>query len=75
MARRNRRAPEELAPQGLGRLTPVIEGGMEIRVIQPMNATKAYICPGCNGPIRAGVGHLAVVPPGEPDLRRHWHTP
>ncbi|MGH9267216.1 MAG: hypothetical protein ACRD0D_03470 [Acidimicrobiales bacterium] len=48
---------------------------MEIRAVQPYEATKAYICPGCNHGIAVGVGHLVVVPLDAPDLRRHWHHP
>ena len=41
--------------------------------VQPYNARKPYICPGCEGVIRAGEGHLVVIPEDYPDLRRHWH--
>ena len=47
---------------------------LEIRRIQPYQAQKSYICPGCNQDITAGTGHLVVVPRAEPDLRRHWHA-
>jgi hypothetical protein len=46
---------------------------VEIRRVQPYQATKAYLCPGCNQDIPAGTGHLVVVPTEAPDLRRHWH--
>lgn len=46
---------------------------VEIRRIQPYEARKAYLCPGCNQEIPAGVGHVVVVPDAAPDLRRHWH--
>lgn len=49
--------------------------GLEVRAIQPYQARKAYLCPGCNQDITAGQGHLVVVPLTEPDLRRHWHHP
>ncbi|MEM9134188.1 MAG: hypothetical protein AAF962_15985 [Actinomycetota bacterium] len=45
----------------------------EVRFIQPYEATKSYLCPGCNGEIPPGQGHLVAVPPDAPDLRRHWH--
>jgi hypothetical protein len=45
----------------------------EVRRLQPYQATKAYVCPGCNQDIPAGTGHLVVVPHAAPDLRRHWH--
>lgn len=46
---------------------------VEVRRIQPYQATKAYVCPGCNGPIPPGTGHVVAVPAQAPDLRRHWH--
>ncbi|MDQ3679391.1 MAG: hypothetical protein M3378_02385 [Actinomycetota bacterium] len=47
--------------------------GMEVRRLQPYQARKPYLCPGCNNEIAVGVGHVVVVPVHEPDLRRHWH--
>ena len=41
--------------------------------MQPYAARKRYLCPGCEGMIEPGVGHLVVVPEDAPDLRRHWH--
>jgi hypothetical protein len=46
---------------------------VEVRRLQPYEATKRYVCPGCHREIPAGVGHLVVVPRAAPDLRRHWH--
>jgi hypothetical protein len=46
---------------------------VEVRRVQPYEATKTYLCPGCNQDIRPGDGHLVVVPREAPDLRRHWH--
>ncbi|HEX7134489.1 MAG TPA: hypothetical protein VF228_18085 [Iamia sp.] len=46
---------------------------VEVRTIQPYQATKAYTCPGCHSPIPSGTGHLVVVPLVDPDDRRHWH--
>ena len=46
---------------------------LEVRRVQPYQAVKPYRCPGCNGDIAAGVGHVVVVPLPAPDLRRHWH--
>jgi hypothetical protein len=46
---------------------------LEIRLIQPYQARKGYVCPGCNQDIAVGLGHLVVVPRDAPDLRRHWH--
>jgi hypothetical protein len=45
----------------------------EVRRIQPYEATKAYLCPGCNQEIVPGTGHVVAVPREAPDLRRHWH--
>ena len=47
----------------------------EIRSIQPYQAVKAYLCPGCNQEIRPGTGHVVVVPLTDPGARRHWHRP
>ncbi|HSF85296.1 MAG TPA: hypothetical protein VLG28_06480 [Acidimicrobiia bacterium] len=41
--------------------------------VQPYQARKRYVCPGCEATIEPGVGHLVVVPELAPDLRRHWH--
>lgn len=43
--------------------------------MQPFQAVKAYLCPGCQQTVAAGVGHVVVVPQLEPGLRRHWHRP
>jgi hypothetical protein len=43
------------------------------RRIQPYEARKAYVCPGCQQDIPAGTGHLVAVPVDDPDGRRHWH--
>jgi hypothetical protein len=49
------------------------DDGVEVRRVQPYQATKSYLCPGCNQDIPVGTGHVVVVPPDGPDLRRHWH--
>ena len=49
------------------------DGPLEVRRIQPYQATKTYSCPGCHGDIAPGTGHLVVVPVDEPEDRRHWH--
>lgn len=56
---------------------PVLWQGDEVDVghVHPYQATKEYLCPGCNHEIRPGTGHEVVVPRRDPDLRRHWHTP
>jgi hypothetical protein len=44
-----------------------------VRRVQPYEAAKAYRCPGCDHEIRAGEGHVVVVPNAAPHDRRHWH--
>ena len=41
--------------------------------VQPYQATKAYICPGCNQDIPPRTFHVVAVPRRAPDMRRHWH--
>lgn len=53
----------------------VPEDDVEVRRVQPYQAVKAYLCPGCNQDIPEGTGHVVVVPRDAPDLRRHWHSP
>jgi hypothetical protein len=43
--------------------------------VRQVSGDKAYLCPGCNGQITAGLVHVVVFEDEEPDLRRHWHTP
>ena len=50
-----------------------VEVEVDVRRVQPYQARKVYLCPGCNQQIGAGLGHLVVVPSTAPDLRRHWH--
>lgn len=52
---------------------PSVLGEVEVRRIQPYQAVKTYLCPGCNREIPPGTGHYVVVPLDAPDLRRHWH--
>ncbi len=46
---------------------------IEVRRVQPYQATKRYLCPGCNQDIQVGLGHLVVVPLRAVEDRRHWH--
>ena len=46
---------------------------VDVRRIQPYQATKTYRCPGCDHQIAPGVGHVVVVPRDAVDERRHWH--
>jgi len=50
------------------------EVGADVRPVQPSNARKLYICPGCQQEIKPATKHVVVVPRDAPDLRRHWHT-
>lgn len=47
--------------------------GELVKPIQPYQARKEYLCPGCESAIEVGVGHVVVIPTEAPDLRRHWH--
>ena len=51
------------------------EEELSVRRVQPYQAVKTYLCPGCLGDITPGTGHVVVVPSEAPDLRRHWHRP
>ncbi|CAB4581956.1 unannotated protein [freshwater metagenome] len=48
-------------------------GPVEVRRVQPYQAVKEYVCPGCHQRIPTGMGHYVAVPRDAPDLRRHWH--
>ena len=48
-------------------------GVVDVRRVQPYDANKVYICPGCNQDIPVGMGHYVCVPADAVDLRRHWH--
>ena len=52
---------------------PATGPDVDVRRVQPYQARKHYLCPGCNQGIAPGVGHLVVVPSVDPGLRRHWH--
>lgn len=44
-----------------------------VQRVQPYQARKTYLCPGCNQNIPPRLGHLVVVPELHPDDRTHWH--
>ena len=46
-----------------------LEDDCDTRFVQPYEATKAYICPGCNQDIPPRTFHLVAVPRLAPDLR------
>ncbi len=75
MPRRNRRAPEPPPPPSARPRSPAPPwaevSGYEVRLVQ---GDKPYRCPGCDHEIRPGLAHLVVVPAGDADARRHWHT-
>jgi hypothetical protein len=52
---------------------PYPDDEVEVRRIQPYQATKAYLCPGCQQDIPKAMGHIVAVPTADPDGRRHWH--
>lgn len=52
---------------------PRVSDDAEVRRVQPFEAVKTYLCPGCNQDIEPGTGHVVVVPAEASDLRRHWH--
>lgn len=55
-------------------LTPTTDAeDVIVNPIQPYQARKEYVCPGCTTIIDPGTGHVVVVPSEAPDLRRHWH--
>lgn len=68
-------SPGPGSPRGRRRYVtdPLLGTLAELQTIQPYNALKSYLCPGCNQEIRARTGHLVVVPLNHPDDRRHWH--
>jgi hypothetical protein len=76
MPRKNRRAPLEHLPSP----APVERSaapawasapGYEVREVA---SDKGYRCPGCDHAVRPGLRHLVVVPEGDADARRHWHS-
>ncbi|MCB1017744.1 MAG: hypothetical protein KDB10_21840 [Acidimicrobiales bacterium] len=56
-----------------GHPDPWADDVVEVRYVQPYDAVKAYVCPGCNRDIPPRTHHVVAVPHGAPDLRRHWH--
>lgn len=52
---------------------PFADDEVEVRRVQPYQATKVYLCPGCLQDIPRGTGHVVAVPLTSPEDRRHWH--
>ena len=48
------------------------EGGHTVRSVGASD--RVYRCPGCDQEV-ARVPHVVAWPAGDPDSRRHWHTP
>jgi len=75
--RRHRRAPEHEPPPLSGGVRSLAApewataDGATVRIV---GGQKAYTCPGCMHPVRAGVQHLVVVEQDDMEGRRHWHT-
>jgi hypothetical protein len=73
----------ELAEEDPGRETAYLIPGigswadadLDVRVLQPFQATKAYQCPSCNQTITKGTANIVVVPRPNPEVRRHFHAP
>ena len=47
--------------------------GLTVVPIQPYQAVKEYLCPGCEHIIPPGTFHVVVIPDDTVDMRRHWH--
>jgi hypothetical protein len=80
MPRRHRSARERggppAAPERLLNVAPLWAQGDEFNVrAASVGSGKTYRCPGCQQEIRPGTPHLVVVPEGNMEERRHWHTP
>jgi hypothetical protein len=48
------------------------EGGFTVRSVGVSD--RVYLCPGCSQDVRA-TPHVVAWPEGQPDDRRHWHSP
>lgn len=76
MARRNRRRTDEVRPLSSGYASRREVGDHIVQNVTGAQATKAYICPGCNQQIQPGVAHVVAWSRHDgPQWRRHWHTP
>lgn len=52
-----------------------VEDGWVVRSLSGAATDKTYRCPGCDHEVAARTPHVVAWPEGQPDLRRHWHTP
>jgi hypothetical protein len=78
MPRKHRRNPEHFEHAASGRPERgsdpplwALAPGYDVRRV---TGDKEYRCPGCDHVVRRGVWHLVIVPAGDADARRHWHT-
>lgn len=71
--------PEDDPEREIAYLIPGIgswaDADLDVRVLQPFQASKAYQCPSCNQTITKGTANIVVVPRPDPDVRRHFHAP
>jgi len=76
MPRRNRRDPDDRAAVEPPRARLAAPDWAELDgfEVRQVGGEKEYRCPGCDHMIRAGIWHLVVVPTGDAEARRHWHT-
>lgn len=63
---------EDAQPIALGSITAA-PPGWQARTVQPTNALKRYICPGCERSVEPGTLHLVAWPIEDESQRRHWH--
>ncbi len=62
------------APESGGEISDPITNLLSTsRKVQPYQARKLYLCPGCQSDILVGQGHYVVIPNDDPSARRHWH--
>jgi hypothetical protein len=72
-------SPEDDPARDVAYLIPGIgtwaDTELDVRILQPFQATKSYQCPACNHTIAKATANIVVVPRVEPDRRRHFHSP
>lgn len=52
-----------------------VEDGWVVRSLSGAATDKTYRCPGCDHEVASRTPHVVAWPDGQPDLRRHWHSP